>query len=294
MQVQLLCPSHFPDYELIDSGHFEKLERFGRNIIIRPEPQAIWNADLSESEWNQKALAAFKLDKNDAEKGKWITNKNMPQQWWVEYGYKKNSFKMRLGLTSFRHIGIFPEQAPNWDFIIEKVTSARQFSPKVLNLFAYTGGASLAARVAGAEVVHVDSVKPVISWARENMENSGLSDIRWVVEDALKFVQREVRRGNTYHGIILDPPAYGRGADGEKWILEDNLNEMISLCSKLLLPKNSFLILNMYSVGFSSLVANNLINSYFGNENSNEFGELYLKDGFGKHLPLGTFLRFSR
>jgi len=292
--MQLLTPTHFKDYELIDSGSFEKLERFGQYVIIRPEPQAIWNRSLSEPEWDKMSSAAFKLEKNDSEKGRWILKKGMPEQWRINYAYKQMDFNVRLGLTSFRHIGVFPEQAPNWDYIYDKVIASGDHHPKVLNLFAYTGAASLAARAAGAEVVHVDSVKPVISWARENMENSQLTDIRWVVEDALKFVQREVRRGNTYSGIILDPPAYGRGADGEKWILDDNLNEMISLCSKLLLPQNSFLILNMYSIGFSALVGNNLVNSYFNRGDSNELGELYLNDRFGKKLPLGTFIRFSR
>ena len=292
--MQLLTPSHFTDYELLDSGGFEKLERFGQYVIIRPEPQAIWNRSMSEAEWDKMSSAAFKLEKNDTEKGRWILKKGMPEQWRINYSYKQMNFNVRLGLTSFRHIGVFPEQAPNWDYIYDQVTSSKDSKPKVLNLFAYTGAASVAARAAGAEVVHVDSVKPVITWARENMENSQLADIRWVVEDALKFVQREVRRGNTYSGIILDPPAYGRGADGEKWILDDNLNEMIQLCSKLLLPENSFLILNMYSIGFSALVGNNLINSYFNRGDQNEFGELYLADRFGKKLPLGTFLRFSR
>jgi 23S rRNA (cytosine1962-C5)-methyltransferase len=292
--MQLLTPSHFADYELIDSGSFEKLERFGQYIIIRPEPQAIWNRSMSEAEWDKMSSAAFKLEKNDTEKGRWILKKSMPEQWRINYSYKQMNFNVRLGLTSFRHIGVFPEQAPNWDYIYDQVTASKDPHPKVLNLFAYTGAASLAARSAGAEVVHVDSVKPVISWARENMENSQLDNIRWVVEDALKFVQREVRRGNTYSGIILDPPAYGRGADGEKWILDDNLNEMIMLCSKLLLLQNSFLILNMYSIGFSALVGNNLINSYFDRKEKNEFGELYLADKFGKQLPLGTFLRFNR
>jgi 23S rRNA (cytosine1962-C5)-methyltransferase len=292
--MQLLTPTHFTDYELIDSGNFEKLERFGQFVIIRPEPQAIWNRSMSETEWDKMSLAAFKLEKNDTEKGRWMLKKNMPEQWRINYSYKQMNFNVRLGLTSFRHIGVFPEQAPNWDYIHDNVSASKESKPKVLNLFAYTGAASLAARAAGAEVVHVDSVKPVISWARENMENSQLTDIRWVVEDALKFVQREVRRGNTYSGIILDPPAYGRGADGEKWILDDNLNEMIMLCSKLLSPKNSFLILNMYSIGFSALVGNNLINSYFDRGETNEFGELYLADRFKKKLPLGTFLRFNR
>jgi 23S rRNA (cytosine1962-C5)-methyltransferase len=292
--MQLLTPTHFADYELIDSGSFQKLERFGKYVLIRPEPQAIWNPSLGENEWDKMASATFKLEKNDTEKGRWILKKGMPEQWRINYSHKQMNFNVRLGLTSFRHIGVFPEQAPNWDFIFDTITSSKTSSSKILNLFAYTGAASLAARAAGAEVVHVDSVKPVISWARENMESSQLTDIRWVVEDALKFVQREVRRGNTYSGIILDPPAYGRGADGEKWILDDNLNEMIMLCSKLLLPKDSFLILNMYSIGFSAMVANNLINSYFKRGDKNDFGELYLADKFGKNLPLGTYLRFSR
>lgn len=292
--MQLLKPLHFPDYELVDSGGFEKLERFGKYILIRPEPQAIWNKSLSIPEWDAMASAAFKLDRNDQEKGKWVLKKGMPEQWHVKYTYNGLSFTMRLGLTSFRHIGIFPEQAPNWDFIIDTLSGSKIKPQKVLNLFAYTGGASLAARAAGAEVVHVDSVKPVISWARENMELSQLDNIRWVVEDALKFVQREVRRGNKYSGIILDPPAYGRGADGEKWILDDNLNEMMMLCSQLLNPSNSFLILNMYSLGFSALVGNNLANSYFEPSKPNDFGELYLEDKFNKKLPLGTFLRLKK
>ncbi len=292
--MQLLSPTHFTDYELIDSGGFEKLERFGQYVLIRPEPQAIWNPSMSIAEWDKMSSAAFKLEKNDSEKGRWILKKGMPDQWRINYSYKQMNFTVRLGLTSFRHIGVFPEQAPNWDYIFDRITETQNVQSKVLNLFAYTGAASLAARAAGAEVVHVDSVKPVITWARENMENSQLADIRWVVEDALKFVQREVRRGNTYSGIILDPPAYGRGADGEKWILDDNLNEMIRLCSQLLNPEKSFLILNMYSIGFSALVGNNLVNSYFNRGERNEYGELYLADGFGKKLPLGTFLRFSR
>lgn len=199
---------------------------------------------------------------------------------------------MRLGLTSFRHIGVFPEQGDNWDFIYDRVKQMNSPKPKVLNLFAYTGGASLAACAAGAEVVHVDSVKPVITWARENMELSRLDGIRWIVEDALKFVKREARRGSRYNGIILDPPAYGRGADGEKWVLEENINEMISTCSNLLDPGENFLIMSLYSMGFSSLIGENLIRSAFGSRETLESGELYLNDAFGKKLPLGTIVRF--
>jgi 23S rRNA (cytosine1962-C5)-methyltransferase len=163
----------------------------------------------------------------------------------------------------------------------------------VLNLFAYTGGASLAAKRAGADVVHVDSVKQVVSWARENMEASGLDNIRWIVDDALKFVKREVKRGNKYQGLILDPPAYGRGPDGEKWLLEENINELLKLCSQLLDKEQHFFILNLYSLGFSALIVDNLIEGNFGRMQHPEYGELYLADQFNKRLPLGVFYRFS-
>lgn len=289
--MKLLTPLHWKEYELIDSGNFEKLERFGKYYLIRPEPQAIWNPDLSPSEWEKRSNAVFKIEKNDPEKGRWILKKGMPEQWWISYSFQGLDIKFRLGLTSFRHIGIFPEQAENWDFIFQSLNSTNSRPQKVLNLFAYTGGASLAAKAGGADVYHVDSVKPVISWARENMEGSNLSDIRWIVEDALKFVKREVRRGSLYQGIILDPPAYGRGADGEKWILEESINEMIMLCHDLLVKEQGFLILNMYSIGFSALVADNLVESYFKHYSDKEIGELYLKDSFNKRLPLGTFVR---
>ena len=289
----LLTPTHWQDYELIDSGGFEKLERFGKFVLIRPEPQAVWNRSFSEAEWEKRSDAIFKIEKNDPEKGRWILKKGMPEQWWINYSHAGLNIRFRLGLTAFRHIGIFPEQAENWDFIYEFVKKSPVKHARVLNLFAYTGGASLAAKAAGADVMHVDSVKPVITWARENMEGSDLADIRWVVEDALKFVRREVRRGSIYSGIILDPPAYGRGADGEKWILEENINEMVQFCSQLLSKENAFFLLNMYSIGFSALVADNLINSYFSGFSSKELGELYLNDSYSKRLPLGTFIRFD-
>ena len=200
---QLLTPT-FPDYELIDSGDFEKLERFGRYVTRRPEPQAIWHRSLDEKEWQQRADASFvrtSSSKSD-ERGEWHLKPQMPDRWQVEYKYKAMHLKMRLALTSFKHVGIFPEQAANWEFIYDNVKRQQQagIAPKVLNLFAYTGGASLAARAAGADVTHVDSVKQVVTWSRENMESSGLEGIRLIVEDALKFVRREVRRGNRYDG----------------------------------------------------------------------------------------------
>ena len=164
----------------------------------------------------------------------------------------------------------------------------------MLNLFAYTGGASLAARAAGADTTHVDSVKQVVTWSRENMELSGLDGIRWIVEDALKFVQREVRRGNRYHGIILDPPAYGRGANGEKWILEDNICEMLGCCAQLLEPQGAFLVLNLYSMGLSSTLARTAVRQAFGAPRTEQYGELCFTDRAGKQLPLGTYYRFTR
>lgn len=222
--MELLTPQHWKDYELIDSGDYEKLERFGKYIIRRPEPQAVWRKSLSETEWESSADATFKREKGKVaqdgnDKGVWIQKKGMPDQWFIGYRYKEMNLKFRLGLTSFKHVGLFPEQSENWDFIYDTIKELEVSEPKVLNLFAYTGGASIAAKSAGADVTHVDSVKQVITWSRENMEASGMDNIRWIVEDALKFCRREVKRGKKYNGIILDPPAYGRGPDGEKWVL---------------------------------------------------------------------------
>lgn len=297
---ELLTPSGWKDYELIDSGDFEKLERFGRWVTVRPEPQAIWHKSLPEAEWSRQAHAVFRRDGKSEERGEWNTAPRMPGQWWVEYAYKAMKLRMRLGLTSFKHVGIFPEQAKNWNFIYDECTriADKNGGPaNVLNLFAYTGGATLAARSAGATTTHVDSVKQVVSWARENMEGSGLDGVRWIVDDALKFVRREVKRGKKYDGIILDPPAYGRGPDGEKWVLEQNIGELLTLCSQLLATENSFLVLNLYSMGLSALLAKGICNQLFGQPSSptNErFGELYFNDSCGKALPLGVFYRLSR
>ena len=293
MDIKLQTPGNWEDYELLDSGNFEKLERFGQYIIARPEPQAIWNKSLSDSEWAQRAHAYFRKDKRNEERGEWICKPKMPQQWFVNYSQGKMKLRMRLGLTSFKHVGIFPEQAANWDFIYEQIHKIGN-NARVLNLFAYTGGASLAARSAGADVTHVDSVKPVISWSRENMEASGIDGIRWIVDDALKFVRREVKRGKKYQGIILDPPAYGRGPDGEKWILEENINELLSLCGQLLASHNSFLVLNLYSMGLSALLARTAVRQLIGTCTGEQFGELYFTDPFDKSLPLGVYYRFWR
>jgi 23S rRNA (cytosine1962-C5)-methyltransferase len=292
-------PEFGKDYELLDCGNQYKLERFGAFVLSRPEPQAIWTPQLSEKEWNEKANAHFERDKTSPEKGSWSLKKNMPDQWKVNYQYKEMSLQFRLGMTAFKHIGLFPEQAENWNYIYEKVKKIghsdvfKSTRPQVLNLFAYTGGASLAAKAAGADVVHVDSVKQVITWSNENRQLSQLSDVKWVVEDALKFVKREAKRGNVYQGIVIDPPAYGRGPDGERWILEDSLNELLENCHQIIDKKNGFLILNLYSMGYSSTIAQTLLQSHFKNTPNLEQGELCMVDNFGKKLPLSVFSRFG-
>lgn len=288
------------DYELIDSGDFSKLERFGPYVMIRPEPKALWHKTLSDQEWRQMAHTEFKPGAGFGKAGKedsgsWTMLHKMQQQWTI--GYPSIGFKLRLGLTSFKHVGVFPEQAPNWEFISRNVRELCEKGPKpkVLNLFAYTGAASLAARKAGAEVTHLDSVKQVVTWARGNMELSDMDNIRWVLEDALKFARREARRGNIYQGLILDPPAYGHGPDGEKWKLDECLFDLLEQCSHILAPKDSFMVLNLYSNGYSAVLSDTLVRSAFGEDfKSLDYGELVLRDRFGKQLPLSVFSRLRR
>lgn len=292
MNIELNTPQHFTDYELIDVGNFEKLERFGQFITIRPEPQAVWDKTLSNTEWEK--LAHVKFVPRSSSSGDWKKLKsNMPDRWHVQYKINNanEEIKFRLALTSFKHVGIFPEQASNWNYIYSSIKQMNIAQPKVLNLFAYTGGASLAAKAAGADITHVDSIKQVVTWSKENMELSNLNNIRWVVEDALKFVKREEKRGNKYNGIILDPPAFGHGPNGEKWKLEDNINEMMQGVLSLLDNEKHFLILNAYSLGFSSLIIENLLREKAKNNLS--IGELYLKATHGNILPLGVFGRFK-
>lgn len=287
--IQALTPQNWKDYELLDCGDFEKLERFGEQILIRPEPQAVWSKLWSDAEWEKLHTIRFKP--RSATSGDWIKKnpQKSPDRWNICYKTKDIGLTFRLALTGFKHVGIFPEQAANWDYIAESIKKMRSPQPKVLNLFAYTGGASLAAKVAGADITHVDSIKQVVTWANENMESSGLKDIRWVVEDAIKFVKREVKRGKKYNGIILDPPAYGHGPNGEKWKLEEHIADMMRDVSQLLDSEENFLILNTYSLGFSSLIVENLITQSFSEVKNLEVGELYLAAKSGNKLPLGIF-----
>lgn len=288
--MQLLSPANWKDYELLDSGNFEKLERFGKQITIRPEPQAVWSPVLPMKEWEK--LAHVKFVPKSSSSGDWQKLKrDALERWTISYGLPDGkSISLRLGLTSFKHVGVFPEQAVNWDFIYSSIREMKTPKPKFLNLFAYTGGATLAARAAGADTTHVDSIKQVVTWANENMQLSNLDNIRWMVDDALKFVKKEQRRGNNYNGIILDPPAYGHGPNGEKWKLEENINEMVHSVVQLLDPKEHFLILNAYSLGFSALILENLFREQ---KQSLETGELFLKAKHDGVLPLGVFGRLK-
>ena len=302
------------DYALLDSGDGLKLERFGKYAMIRPEPKALWTPSMPASEWNRLAAVRFKPGAGFGKAGKedsgtWERLREMPDQWFIQYPGDGFRLRMRLGLTSFKHVGIFPEQAPNWEFIYRKTATAAADStaPRVLNLFAYTGGASLAARAAGADVTHLDSVRQVVSWARENMEATGLQDIRWVVEDAMKFARREAKRGHKYDGIILDPPAYGHGPDGEKWKLDELLFEMLRTVSEILAP-HGWMVLNLYSNGYSAALGETVVREAFGLKAEGNVadataipagnyqmtsGELALNDKFGKALPLSIYVRLE-
>lgn len=328
----LESPQNWKDYELIDSGNFEKLERFGSYVLARPEPKALWDKSLPDREWSSLAHTSFTTGAGFGRSGKedsgtWNMHKKMPDQWQIRYAPSQGGraseggdvmagldFKLRLGLTSFKHVGVFPEQSPNWNFIYQqsrelvdifKKRSGEGFTPpKVLNLFAYTGAASLAAKAAGADTTHLDSVRQVVTWAKGNMEMSGLDHIRWVVEDALKFVKREAKRGNVYNGLILDPPAYGHGPDGEKWKLDELLFELLTESAKIVAPKDAFMVLNLYSNGYSALLADTAVRSAFGllpeskkgdlSGTTLTFGELVLRDSFGKAIPLSVFSRLRR
>lgn len=299
------------DYEIVDSGNFEKLERFGKYYLMRPEPKALWDRTLSLQEWERTAHVRFKPGAGFGKAGKedsgsWEKLRKMDEQWLIRYtGEQKGlDFSLRLGLTSFKHVGVFPEQAPNWEYIYRNTSEIAdrnkaegKAAPKVLNLFAYTGAASLAAKAAGADVTHLDSVRQVVTWARNNMELSRLDNIRWVVEDALKFARREAKRGNVYQGIILDPPAYGHGPDGEKWKLDECLFDILKCTASILATENSFMVLNLYSNGYSAMLGETAVRQAFGlpaDMQGLECGELVLHDRFGKNLPLSIFVRLKR
>lgn len=273
-------------YELIDFGRGQRLERFGKIVMIRPDVQANGDRSLSKKDWEKRAHLEFIEGKKQS--GEWKFLKDVESKWTIDIPVSNEKLTFNLELTKFKHVGIFQEQMNNWDFIYDSIKKTNRFDAKVLNLFAYTGGASLAARLAGAHVTHVDSIKQVNEWGRRNMLSSGLEDIRWIVDDALKFAQKEVRRGNKYNGIIMDPPSWGRGPKGEIWKVENLIEDLVKTCSELA-DDNFFMVLNTYS-GLDSLTMKNLISNYFPNRKV-ESGILYLLSTSGKLLPTGMLNR---
>lgn len=277
---QRIFTQGWDDYQLLDAGNGQKLERWGQVLTIRPEVNAYFKPEQSLEQWQQRADWQFVETSNQA--GTWQALKDQaPNQWQISYG----NLTFQLELTRFKHLGLFPEQRTNWDFITQHLPADGRF----LNLFAYTGAASCVARQTGAETLHVDSVKQLISWANGNMQLSSLSDIKWVREDALKFVERELKRGKLYDGIIMDPPAWGLGAKGEKWKLEHKLEALLAGAQALLAP-NGFLILNTYSPSISLADMRGLAHRYFKAQDV-VVAELWMQTSTGKDLYYGNLLR---
>jgi 23S rRNA (cytosine1962-C5)-methyltransferase len=272
--------SAWPDYALLDVGDGKKLERWGGLITIRPDIQADFKPGWSFAEWQDRAHWEF--EELSSTQGHW---KNLKPQALEQWNIAYEALNFGLKLTKFKHVGLFPEQQANWRFIKQRVSAGQ----KVLNLFAYTGAASLIARANGAEVTHVDSVKQMLTWAHENMERSKLADIKWVLEDALKFARRELKRGNRYDGIIMDPPAWGLGAKGEKWKLENHLSDLIETAHGLMNP-GAFLILNTYSPKVSLADLTRSAEQYFA-ANQVEIKQLWMISETGKELFYGNLLR---
>lgn len=250
----MLVVNDFKDYEIIDASRGQKLERWGKIYLLRPDPQIVWdNGDLLEKYHNQIDAVYYRSNKGG---GHWENLRNVPAFWQIKY--KDMTFNIKQ--MGFKHTGLFPEQAVNWNFMIDKIKNAGR-KIKVLNLFAYTGGASVACLSAGASVTHVDSSRGMIDWCRENVKASGYenNEIRYLVDDVVKFVQREIRRGNKYDAIIMDPPSYGRGANGEVWDIEKNLNYLVNICTEILSDNPLFFLINSYTTGLSSMVLFNIL-----------------------------------
>lgn len=286
----LKLSTNWIDYEIIDAGNKEKLERWGNIILRRPDPQAVWPISNNKL-WNNYDAHYIRSNKGG---GHWEYNKSFNKDWTINY--KDLTFK--VSPTDFKHTGLFPEQACNWDYMMDLITNdPRQI--KVLNLFAYTGGATMACSSAGADVVHVDASKGMVAWAKENMHLSNLSNnnIRFIVDDCLKFVEREKRRNNTYHAIVMDPPSYGRGPNNELWKLEDSILELVTKCIDILDDKPLFFLINAYTTGLSSTVLNNILKKTILKKYPNgtiETGEIGLPIKVDNMvLPCGIYGRFT-
>lgn len=282
--------NNWNDYEVIDCSDGEKLERWGEYLLVRPDPQVIWNTEKSHYGWKKMNGHYHRSAKGG---GEWEFF-NLPEQWSINY----KSLKFQLKPFSFKHTGLFPEQAVNWDWFSEKIQHARR-PVKVLNLFAYTGGATLAAAAAGAFVTHVDASKGMVGWAKENAKASGLSEapIRWLVDDCVKFVEREIRRGNKYDGIIMDPPSYGRGPKGEIWKIEASIYDFIGLCTQILSDEPLFFLINSYTTGLapsvlSYMISTEIVKKFGGKAVSDEIGLPVASTGL--ILPCGASGRWCR
>ena len=281
------------DYEVLDTSGGEKLERWGDYILVRPDPQVIWDTPKRDKRWNSPNGHYYRSDKGG---GHWEFNE-LPEEWRISYG----NLKFNLKPFSFKHTGLFPEQAVNWDFAAEIVRErkAKGMETKVLNLFAYTGGATISAAAAGAHVTHVDASKGMTGWAKENAALSGIphESCRWIVEDCRKFVEREIRRGNKYDAIILDPPSYGRGPKGEVWKMEDDIFDFLKLTSELISDDAAFVVLNSYTTGLQPAVLSYMMNLLFtkrygGKVQSDEVG--LPVTGNGLILPCGATGRWTK
>lgn len=296
--MDILTTGGWIDYQLIDSGDGKRLERFGRYILVRPDPQVLWRPGLARESW-LKADAIFENNSGNntksTDKGKWILKNKLPKEWVIEY----KNLKFKVHLSPFKHTGVFPEQAVHWDWMSDKIrqrSSQGQPQIKVLNLFGYTGGASMACADAGAMVTHIDASYPTIGWGRENQRISGLEQrpIRWILDDAIKFCERELKRGSKYDGIIMDPPIYGHGPNGEKWDFNRSFPKLFELCKQILTDTPLFVIVNAYAITASSLMLQNVLEDYFDElKGSVESGELALKDSSGRLLSTGIFARWS-
>lgn len=285
----MLVANNWQDYKIIDASNKEKLEVWGSVTLLRPSPEVIWDKRELYYEYKDKIDAVY--NRSNTGGGSWKNLKKVPDRWIVNY----KDLKFNLKQMGFKHTGLFPEQAVNWDFIMDKV-SASDKKLKVLNLFGYTGAASVAALYAGADVVHVDSSKGMNEWCKENVSLNNLESrsIRYLTDDVLKFVKREIRRGNKYDGIVMDPPSYGRGSNGEVWTFEDNIKELIELTSELLSNDAIFFIVNSYSAGYSGVIIENLIKNNIklnGSTSVNEIGLKVEKDNL--ILPCGVTTRWE-
>ncbi len=262
--------TNWKDYEIIDMADGEKLERWGKYTLIRPDPQIIWKEKSFPQKW-KKANAIYRRSKSGG--GAWNFKDRLPESWQVKY----KDLVFNIKLMGFKHTGLFPEQASNWDWMIDKIKKEKR-KIKVLNLFAYTGGATVACLSAGASVCHVDSSKGMVAWAKENVISSNLQHepVRYIVDDVIKFVQREIRRGNTYDAIIMDPPSYGRGTSGEVWQFENNISDLVQLCTNVLSDNPLFFLINSYTTGISAEVLSNILKinmkKYKGKINAGEVG----------------------